>query len=152
MSPPRALWVRHGQSTWNVIDRFQGQIHHPPLTARGRDQAHAAADRLEELSVDRLVSSPLNRAAQTARIIADRLGLEMSFDARLVEQEHDESAEAVRTRALAFVSDLGSGTTAIVSHGNLIAHAAPLLGTGDIEVPANGAVLECPVRLRTEVS
>ncbi|MGZ8770540.1 MAG: histidine phosphatase family protein, partial [Aeromicrobium sp.] len=43
------LWVRHGQSTWNVMDRMQGQAVHPPLTELGREQSTAAAEELAEL-------------------------------------------------------------------------------------------------------
>lgn len=145
LASEHVLWVRHGQSTWNVIDRFQGQIAHPPLTARGRDQARRAADALADRGIEHLVSSPLRRAAQTARIIADHLGLPLTFDDRLVEQEYDETPREVRARARAFSSDLSPALTAVVTHGNFIQHAARELTGMEIEVPDNGEVLQLEV-------
>jgi broad specificity phosphatase PhoE len=68
----RLLLIRHGQSEWNALGRWQGRAD-PPLTDFGRAQAAAAALRLED--VEALVSSPLARAHETARIMADALGL-----------------------------------------------------------------------------
>lgn len=64
--------VRHGQSTWNVEGRLQGQIAHPPLTATGRLDAARAATRLLDLigqDPAALITSDLCRATQTAAII-----------------------------------------------------------------------------------
>jgi broad specificity phosphatase PhoE len=69
--------VRHGQSEWNVAGRLQGQSAHVRLTARGRDQARATATRLQDQSVAAVYSSDLVRAAETAAIIADRMGLDV---------------------------------------------------------------------------
>src|ERR1700680_1413671 len=69
----RLLLVRHGESTWNADGRWQGQAD-PPLTERGRLQASLAAQALG--SIDAIASSDLERAAETASIIAARLGLE----------------------------------------------------------------------------
>lgn len=68
--------VRHGQSTWNVEGRLQGQTPQPPLTGQGRIDAGQAAARLCNLiGRDRavLISSDLTRAAQTAAIVAAAL-------------------------------------------------------------------------------
>jgi probable phosphoglycerate mutase len=66
------LLARHGQSEWNALGRWQGQAD-PPLSALGRRQALAAADRLG--TVDAIVSSDLDRAVTTAAIIAEALGV-----------------------------------------------------------------------------
>jgi broad specificity phosphatase PhoE len=66
------LVVRHGQSEWNALGRWQGQ-EDPPLSDLGRLQAGAAADRLG--AVDLIVASDLQRAAETASIIAGQLGV-----------------------------------------------------------------------------
>lgn len=75
--PTRILVIRHGQSTWNAAGRWQGQAD-PPLTPVGELQALQAAATLSAFDhVDRwdaIVSSDLQRAAQTASIIADELG------------------------------------------------------------------------------
>ncbi|MEJ5254950.1 MAG: histidine phosphatase family protein [Acidimicrobiales bacterium] len=68
----RILLVRHGQSAWNAEGRWQGRAD-PPLSQLGRLQARHAAARLGE--VDVIIASPLQRAFDTARIIADELGV-----------------------------------------------------------------------------
>ena len=69
----RILLVRHGQSEWNAAGRWQGQAD-PPLTDRGREQAHRASAAIG--TVDAVVTSDLERARATAEIIAGRLGIE----------------------------------------------------------------------------
>jgi probable phosphoglycerate mutase len=77
MSPAtRLLLVRHGQSTWNAAARWQGQAD-PPLSDLGRLQAKLAATALPDVMggpLDAIWSSDLQRAADTARIIAAELG------------------------------------------------------------------------------
>jgi broad specificity phosphatase PhoE len=68
----RMLVVRHGQSEWNALGRWQGQ-EDPPLTDLGRMQARVAAGRIG--SVDLVVASDLQRAVETASIIAADLGV-----------------------------------------------------------------------------
>lgn len=73
MSPTaRILVLRHGQSEWNALGRWQGQAD-IDLTDTGRDQARRAADRLG--GFDAVASSDLTRARTTATIIAESLGL-----------------------------------------------------------------------------
>jgi probable phosphoglycerate mutase len=64
--------VRHGQSEWNALGRWQGQAD-PPLSDLGRAQARAAATSLG--SLDAIWASDLQRAAETAAIIASELGI-----------------------------------------------------------------------------
>jgi broad specificity phosphatase PhoE len=68
----RLLLCRHGQSTWNASGRWQGQAD-PPLSELGRLQAQHAASRVG--SVDLVVASDLERARDTALIIAEALGV-----------------------------------------------------------------------------
>jgi probable phosphoglycerate mutase len=90
--PAPLYLVRHGQSDWNVLRLTQGQTTHPALTELGREQASAAAEAIAtDLSrhgrvAGRLLTSDLVRAAETARIVGDRLGLVAEPDARLREQ------------------------------------------------------------------
>jgi broad specificity phosphatase PhoE len=70
--PTRVLLVRHGQSEWNAEGRWQGQAD-PPLTDLGRLQAREAARALG--TVDAVWASDLQRAVETATIIADQLGV-----------------------------------------------------------------------------
>lgn len=89
------LLVRHGESTWNAAGRWQGQAD-PPLTALGRDQARAAAAALER--IDLVVASDLDRAHETARLLAAPLGREpVLVDPDL--RERDAGAFSGLTRA-----------------------------------------------------
>jgi len=65
----RLLLVRHGQSTWNAEERWQGHAD-PPLSALGERQALAAAKATAVLGPTVVISSDLTRARQTAELIA----------------------------------------------------------------------------------
>jgi probable phosphoglycerate mutase len=66
----RLLLIRHAQSTWNAVGRWQGQAD-PPLTELGRRQAALAATQLRSVAgLVGVVASDLDRAHTTARIIA----------------------------------------------------------------------------------
>lgn len=58
----------------------------PPLSALGVAQAHRTAAYLRGQHITRLFSSPLRRAAETARVLADTLGLPIALDERLRER------------------------------------------------------------------
>lgn len=68
----RILLVRHGQSEWNAVGRWQGQAD-PPLSDQGRLQAREAARAIG--AVDAVWASDLQRAVETATIIADHVGV-----------------------------------------------------------------------------
>ena len=70
--PTRLLLIRHGQSTWNLEHRWQGQAD-PPLSEHGRAQAALAAAAVG--SIDAIVSSPQIRALETATTIAEHIGV-----------------------------------------------------------------------------
>ncbi len=72
--PSAILLLRHGQSTWNAEGRWQGQSD-PPLSALGREQAEEAAGKLAGMDVSTVVTSDLDRARTTGRILADALAL-----------------------------------------------------------------------------
>ena len=63
----KLLLVRHGQSEWNALGRWQGKAN-PPLTNLGKEQALLAAKKLPDFSI--LASSDLVRARETAEIFA----------------------------------------------------------------------------------
>jgi probable phosphoglycerate mutase len=69
--------VRHGQTDWNAERRLQGSTD-IPLNDVGRGQARAAVGILAPYEWDALVSSPLSRAAETADLIAEGLGLRVA--------------------------------------------------------------------------
>lgn len=79
------LIVRHGESEWNALGRWQGQAD-PELSERGEEQALQAAEALAGIPISRVVSSDLTRARRTAGIIAERLGVTaISFEKGLRE-------------------------------------------------------------------
>ena len=67
-SGTRILLIRHGETEWNRIHRFQGRSD-LPLNQKGREQAHALALALEEETLTAIYSSPLARAMETANLI-----------------------------------------------------------------------------------
>lgn len=76
--------IRHGQSVYNAEGRVQGQSD-VPLSELGRKQSEAVAAATARMPIEALYSSPLRRAMQTARAVADALGLEIRTDPRLKE-------------------------------------------------------------------
>ena len=67
----KLVLVRHGRPDEEVIER----PHDPPLRADGWRQAHAVAALLAREGITHIIASPLLRAQQTARPLAERLGL-----------------------------------------------------------------------------
>ena len=82
------LW-RHGQTTWNVEHRFQGQTD-IPLDATGEVQAEQAAARLAAMRPDAIFSSDLIRAQRTAAALARLTGLPVTLDKDLRERHGGE--------------------------------------------------------------
>lgn len=92
----RVLLLRHGQSEWNADGRWQGQAD-PALTDLGRRQAAHASRSLGV--VDAIVTSDLQRAAETAAIIAGELGVgPIVLDADLRERHAGEWQGLTRTQ------------------------------------------------------
>jgi broad specificity phosphatase PhoE len=85
--PTRFLLVRHGQSTWNAIGRWQGRAD-APLSATGEDQARQAAVELAPLGPFAVVvTSTLARARRTGELLADQAGIEFGgADEGLIER------------------------------------------------------------------
>lgn len=85
-SRTQVLLVRHGQTDWNATGLYHGQ-EDIPLNEVGRSQAVALADALRAEHFDRIVSSPLSRASDTAAAIAALRGLEVIVDDSLLEAD-----------------------------------------------------------------
>jgi broad specificity phosphatase PhoE len=64
----RIFLVRHGETDFNLIHRFQGRID-TPLNKKGKNQAQALALALKDEPLTAIYSSPLMRAIETARSI-----------------------------------------------------------------------------------
>ena len=85
----RLLLSRHGQATWNLQGRYQGQGD-PPLAPEGERQARALASRLALERIDAVYASDLQRAARTAEIVAEGRGLAVVRDAAWRETSYGE--------------------------------------------------------------
>ena len=129
--------------------KAEGQEANAPLTPEGVSQSNGLADLLANADIDRIISSPYTRAAQSIRPLSQRLNLAVELDSRLVErllcsdsrpdwQEHlfasfvdldlrlegGESSREAMQRAVAVITDVqrhGALNTLLVTHGNMMA-------------------------------
>ncbi len=139
--------VRHGETDWNRERRIQGSTD-IPLNDTGREQARTTGALLASRRWTALVASPLSRAAETARIIGEHVGLsEPELEPRLVERDYGaaegltgteidalypdgadvpgrEPREAVAVRAVDALHDLAARhpgeAVIVVAHGGVI--------------------------------
>lgn len=79
--------ARHGETGWNVQNRVCG-LTDVELTERGRAQAKELSKAVGKLHVDLILASPLKRAVETGRIIAEENGIPMELEELLVEQNY----------------------------------------------------------------
>ena len=80
--------TRHGMTARSVPEQHLGQRMDVPLSSTGLRQAHALARRLHDVGFDRIVTSPLVRARETAEIVA--IGRPVIGDPRLTEMDYGE--------------------------------------------------------------
>ena len=79
------IMVRHGQARNNVKRMLAGRMDGVPLTPEGVRQAEHAAKMLASAGVSAIYSSPIERAAETARMISEACGVPVVVDERLTE-------------------------------------------------------------------
>jgi probable phosphoglycerate mutase len=77
------LFIRHGQTTWNAEHLLPGHLPGVALNDIGRQQAARLADALSVLPISAIISSPLERARDTAEILAQGRGLTVQLEDRL---------------------------------------------------------------------
>lgn len=159
-------FIRHGQTDWNRDDKLQGSSD-IPLNAHGREQAHEAAGILADGGWEVVVSSPLMRARETAKIIAHDLGIELgpSYPA-FVERDYGplegtsssetiarwphrdypgaESLDSVVSRGLAGLArvagDFRDRDVVIVAHGTIIRYTLAALAGRPLDAIRNGSI------------
>jgi probable phosphoglycerate mutase len=163
----RILVLRHGESEWNALGKWQGQAD-PPLTDDGRQQAFRAIEKLG--TFDLIACSDLQRAHETAQIIAHGIGVgPLIVDERLRETdvgewqglthsqierqwpgwldghrrppsfESDTSLITRFTAALGDISELCAGGEAlVVAHAGVIRVMRRALGASDPRIPNLG--------------
>jgi probable phosphoglycerate mutase len=143
---PEIVLVRHGETEWTLSGQHTGRTD-IPLTDRGRDDARALAARLADRRFALVLTSPLERAAETCRLAglgesaAERVEL-MEWDYGAYEgrrtvdirQEHPgwtlwsdgvpdgETAAEVGARVDRVVGELGeaAGDAAVFGHGHVL--------------------------------
>jgi broad specificity phosphatase PhoE len=77
--------TRHGETQWNKIGKFQGQLD-SPLTKKGVQQAYAIAEQLRNNSIQLIVSSTLPRAKRTAEICQPIIDCTLTLNPSLIER------------------------------------------------------------------
>lgn len=146
--------IRHGQTAHNAEGRIQGWLD-VPLNAEGIEQARRLALRLAAKPINVVYASPLSRAQETARALADLRGAQLILDERLREYnmgdwtgktgdeiaattsefKHDgpqhqipggESAQQMHDRVSAFIGRLMSQHGAGKSHVAVVSHGGTL--------------------------
>jgi probable phosphoglycerate mutase len=145
----RLLVVRHGQSEWNASGRWQGRAD-PPLTDEGRRQAGVAGGALG--AFDAVVASPLLRAAETATIIAEGLGIgPVLTDPDLVERDAGEWQGLTRTQIEegwpGFLDEgrrppgYEPGDAMLARVRSVLEHISERMGDGEVLVVSHGGVV-----------
>lgn len=143
-------FIRHGETNYNTEHRIQGQLD-IPLNSKGISQAEIMAEKLKDIAIDRIYSSPLRRTKQTATIINKYHNIEIVYDDRLKEfygghiqgrtyndmtdEEkkralddpeywHGESNESMKGRTIEFYKEImdSSENILVVSHGGVWRH------------------------------
>lgn len=135
-------FCRHGLSELNKAGLWAGSTE-TPLTSEGREQAKLAGKHARGLGIDHIIASPMERAYETAQIIAGEIGLSISaieLNKLLVERHLgilentpydptlnvDDLIEEVETlidlearvkKALRYIKSLPHDTILVVSHG-----------------------------------
>jgi broad specificity phosphatase PhoE len=79
------LLIRHGETTWNREHRLPGQLPGVALTEEGRRQAASLAEALSEFPISTVVSSPLERARETAKYLTSARNLQLQFEPDLMD-------------------------------------------------------------------
>lgn len=159
-------FVRHGQTQWNLEGRLQGSSN-IPLNDTGRVQAREAVDVLSGSGWEVVVSSPLDRARETAQIIADGLGLELgpSYE-MLIERGYGQGEGMVEAEALErwpgkigggieplesvvqrghraieqIMADYPGKNVVVVCHGTIIRYTLSDIAGWQLETIRNGSV------------
>ena len=73
---PRLVLIRHGQSLWNLENRFTGWVD-VPLTAQGESEASSAGAKLKGVSFDVAYTSALTRAQRTLQLVMEGAGISL---------------------------------------------------------------------------
>jgi probable phosphoglycerate mutase len=144
---PRLILVRHGETEWARLGRHTGRTD-VALTEHGSEQARALGDRLAGRTFARVLSSPLKRALDTARLAG--FGSQVEVDPDLAEWDYGE----VEGRTTAELREEGEPAWTIWTHGTRQGESADQVGvrvdrvvarvsriSGDVAVFGHGHLL-----------
>ena len=81
------LFIRHGQTTWNAEHLLPGQLPGITLNDTGREQAACLADALALIPISTIISSPLERASETAEIVIQGRGIPIQLEPGLMDTD-----------------------------------------------------------------
>jgi probable phosphoglycerate mutase len=152
--------VRHGESAFNAQGRIQGQTN-VPLSDLGRQQSHALAAVFSKMPIEAVYSSPLERARETARPVAEALDLPLRLEERLMEihagifqgkvwQEiqAEYPAEAARWTAHEpdFIIPGGESRRQLMKRGMAALEAIRATNLSEVVVVAHGGVLTAALK------
>jgi len=82
------LLTRHGHTEVSDPEKYLGRRIPAALSERGRSDAVKLGERLQSVSIDRVLSSPLDRARETAELIVGDRGIDVETDERLIEFDY----------------------------------------------------------------
>lgn len=99
--------VRHGQTHWNLEGRYQGRID-INLNETGIEQAENIREKLKNIKFDKVFSSPLKRAYNTAQIICND---KITVDDRLIERCNGELEGKLKCECIDMVNFADSNET-----------------------------------------
>lgn len=84
---PTILLIRHAENDYYKKNRIPGRIPGVRLNEKGRKQAQRLAEILADAPIKAIYSSPLERAAETARSLAEKIGLPVVLRQGLIETD-----------------------------------------------------------------
>ncbi len=127
------LFLRHGEADWPDWDKPDDER---PLTRRGRKEMKRVAEFLERLDLcpDAILSSPLPRARQTAEIVAERVGKEVTIEPKLV---HGFNSERLRD----MIANTDGERIMIVGHEPEFSQVIEKLTGGRVKLSKAGVAL-----------
>lgn len=111
-------FTRHGQTVWNVENKICGATD-IALTEMGHQQAVQLGEQIvaQGIRIDKILYSPLIRAAETARHISEVTGIPRQMEPRLIEQNFGKyestprNGEEFRRAKMNFISGYEGGET-----------------------------------------
>jgi broad specificity phosphatase PhoE len=142
-SNPVLYLARHGSADLTRTDLVYHLPPGPPLSSIGTLEASELASFLQQGSVGRIWTSPLDRARRTAEVAARACSAALVVDDRLIEMQPEETHDDVCARAwpvweAALASAFVEGPQALVTHGGVVTALLLALGIGSAALEEYG--------------